>query len=198
MNNRFDIYLHVHKGLRALMADVLTSVGRIDAADSLEVASGVAQVRTLLDICRSHLFTENQFIHTAMEARRRGSACVTANQHVQHEEAFEQIEARLRAIERSVADLDCKIQDLYQALTLFVAENFQHMHVEELENNETLWELYSDAELHALHAQIMGSIDPHKMVTFSRWILPYVSHSERAAMLAGMQRGAREPVSHIN
>src|SRR6516162_1872366 len=137
MNKRFDIYLHVHKGLRALMADVLTSVGRIDATDSLEVASGIAQVRTLLDICRSHLFTENQFIHTAMEARRRGSACVTANQHVQHEEAFEQIEARLRAIERSVADLDCKIQDLYQALTLFVAENFQHMHVEELENNET-------------------------------------------------------------
>jgi hypothetical protein len=25
MNNRFDIYLHVHKGLRALMADVLTT-----------------------------------------------------------------------------------------------------------------------------------------------------------------------------
>lgn len=62
MNNRFDIYLHVHKGLRALMADVLTTVGRIDATDLLEVASGVTQVRTLLDICRAHLFTENQFI----------------------------------------------------------------------------------------------------------------------------------------
>jgi len=198
MNNRFDIYLHVHKGLRALMADVLTSVGRIDAADSLEVASGVAQVRTLLDICRSHLFTENQFIHTAMEARRRGSACVTANQHVQHEEAFEQIEARLLAIETSGTGLDSKILALYQALALFAAENFQHMEVEERENNETLWELYSDAELHALHGQIMASLDPRKMVTFSRWILPDVSNSERAAMLAGMQKRALEPVSHLN
>jgi hypothetical protein len=198
MSKRFDIYLHVHKGLRALMADVLTSVGRIDATDSLEVASGIAQVRTLLDICRSHLFTENQFIHTAMEARRRGSACVTASEHVQHEEAFEQIEAKLRSIETSGTDRDSGVLDLYRAMALFVAQNFEHMDVEERENNQTLWELYSDAELHAIHAELMGSLDPRKVVTLSRWILPYVSHRERATMLAGMQGRAPEPVSHFN
>ena len=56
MNNRFDIYLHVHKGLRAFMVDVLTNVGRINAADPIEVAAAVAQVRSLLEICRAHLF----------------------------------------------------------------------------------------------------------------------------------------------
>jgi len=199
MNNRFDIYLHVHKGLRAFMVDVLTNVGRINAADPIEVAAAVAQVRSLLEICRAHLFTENQFVHSAMEARRRGSACTTATQHVQHEEAFEQLEARLRAIEMSsVSDLDARMLDLYHSLALFVAENFQHMYAEEHENNEALWALYSDAELHALHAEIMASLDPVKMVNFARWILPYVSHRERAAMLAGMQKAAPVPVSHLN
>jgi len=199
MNNRFDIYLHVHKGLRAFMVDALTNVGRINAADPIEVAAAVAQVRSLLDICRAHLFTENQFIHAAMEARRRGSACTTATQHVQHEEAFEQLETRLRAIETAAgSDRATRILDLYHSLALFVAENFQHMHAEEHENNETLWAIYSDAELHALHAEIMASLEPAKMVNFARWILPYVSHQERAAILSGMQRAAPVPVSHFN
>jgi hypothetical protein len=199
MNKRFDIYLEVHKGLRALMADVLTQVGRIDANDALEVAAGVRQVRVLLEISRGHLFTENRFVHPAMEARRHGSSCVTANQHVQHEADFEQLEAKLRAIETAPrADLAPRILYLYRSLALFVADNFQHMHTEESENNEILWALYSDAELQALHGQIMASLDPEKLVVFSRWILPAVSHQERAAMLAGLRRGAPEPVSHFN
>jgi hypothetical protein len=60
MNNRFNLYLHVHKGLRAFMADVLTTVGRIDALDAVEVTAGVAQVRALLDACRAHLFTDRR------------------------------------------------------------------------------------------------------------------------------------------
>jgi hypothetical protein len=200
MTNRFDIYLHVHKGLRAFMTDVLTTVGRIDGSDSIDVAAGVAQVRALLDICRAHLFTENQFVHPAMEARCSGSSCVTANQHVEHEQALEQLEARLRAVETACqANLDASILDLYRSLALFVADNFQHMDTEERENNETLWALYTDSELHALHAEIMASLDPRKVEVFlSRWILPSVSHRERAAILAGMERAALEPVSHFN
>jgi len=100
-NTRFDMYLHVHKGLRAFMGHVLTTVGRIDPFDADEVAAGIAEVRALVEICREHLFTENQFIHAAMEARRRGSACATATEHIQHEQALEQIEILLRAIERA-------------------------------------------------------------------------------------------------
>lgn len=199
MNNRFNLYLHVHKGLRAFMADVLTTVGRIDALDAVEVTAGVAQVRALLDACRAHLFTENQFLHIAMEARRHGSSVVTANEHVEQEEALEQIEARLRAIERSSGtDLETKILDLYLRLALFVAENFQHMHVEEHDNNETLWALYTDTELQAIHGQILASLHPGEIAAFLRWIFPYVSNRERAAILAGLQKAAPEPVSHFN
>jgi len=73
-NTRFDMYLHVHKGLRAFMGHALTTVGRIDPLDADEVAAGVAEARALLEICSEQLFTENQFIHAAMEAR-----CTTRN-----------------------------------------------------------------------------------------------------------------------
>jgi len=193
--NRFDGYLSVHKGLRAFMADVLTTIGRTDASDAAEVAEGMALVRSLLDICRGHLFTENQFLHTAMEARRPGSACVTANDHVQQEEKFEQLESQILAVERTLAAArTANLLQLYRTLALFVAENFQHMNVEEIDNNATLWSLYTDAELHAIHEEILKSIDPEKMRVFLRWILPYVSPAERAAIVSGMQQSMPEPV----
>ena len=35
----------------------------------------------------------------------------------------------------------------YRRLSRFVAENFEHMLVEETRHNAALWELYTDAEL---------------------------------------------------
>ena len=191
---RFDMYLAIHKGLRAFMTDVLTTIGRIDASDAIEGANAVSQVRNLLELCRGHLFTENQFLHTAMDARRRGSACVTANEHVQQEEVLERIEAKLLAIERSsVADRDGKFLSLYRELALFVADNFQHMLVEERDNNETLWSLYTDEELHAIHQDLLRSIEPVKMKLYLRWILPHVTPGDRKAILSGMQKELPAP-----
>lgn len=191
---RFDMYVAVHKGLRAFMADVLTTIGRVDASDATEAANAISQVRTLLELCRGHLFAENQFLHTAMEARRRGAARVTANEHVQQEEILERIEGRLLAIERSSADLEGKFLSLYRELALFVADNFQHMHVEETDNNETLWSLYTDEELHGIHQELLRSIEPVKMKIYLRWILPYVTPGDRNAILAGMQKELPAPV----
>src|SRR5262245_28695368 len=191
---RFDMYQAVHKGLRAFMSDVLTTVGRIDASDPEDVASGVALVRRLLEICGDHLFKENQFVHTAMEARRYGSSRATANDHVKQEELVEKIEAQLRRVERtSGTERETDLLKLYHALALFVAENIQHMDVEEHDNNETLWSLYTDAELLRIHGEILQAVAPQNMTTFLRWILPYVAHNERAALLTELQSKLPKP-----
>jgi hemerythrin-like domain-containing protein len=193
-STRFDMYLAVHKGLRAMMVNTLTTVGRIDSSDEAEVADALAKVRSLLELCRSHLFAENQFLHAAMEARRPGSSSITTNEHVQQEEILERIEGQLLAIDCSKSDREAKLLRLYRDLALFVAENFQHMDVEESQNNETLWSLYSDEELHEIHQQILKSIEPAKMRVFIRWILPYVHHAERVAILKDMQNEMPQPV----
>jgi hypothetical protein len=71
---RPDLYRFVHKGLRALLHDVLLQVGRMDVDDEAEVNEALARVHELLTICRIHLQEENRFIHTALEARRAGAA----------------------------------------------------------------------------------------------------------------------------
>ncbi len=189
--DRFQPYRLVHKALRSFMAGTLTAVGRVDPEDAAEVAGGLDQTRLLIDVCRDHLHHENQFAHPAMEARRPGSSRATAADHVHHEESFERIEAVVLEVERaaSAAERGRALFRLYGALALFVADNFEHMNVEETENTWVFWDVYTDEEIIAMSRAISASIPPEKMAIFLRWMLPSVSAPERAAMLADMRAG---------
>lgn len=188
---RLDIYAGVHKGLRAFMTDTLVAVGRMDAHDPAEVDRTLTQVRELLEACRVHLNAENQFLHPAMEMRRPGSAGVTARDHGDQAQVFEQLEADARAVERAQPGAPMR---LYHGLALFVAENLSHMHVEETENNATLWASYSDEELAEIHHAIVASLRPETMAAFMRWIIPALSPVERAGLLTGIRLGAPREV----
>lgn len=188
---RFDMYRLIHKGLRAAMADTLAAAGRMDTLDDDDTASTLARVRALLALCRSHLTHENDFIHTALAARRPGSTAHVAHEHAQHERALAALEAHAVQVEaaRGPARADAAAH-LYRALTLFVAENFAHMAVEETEINQALWSAFSDAELIAIHDALVASIPPAEMGEALRWMIPNVAPFERAVLLGDVQRKA--------
>jgi hypothetical protein len=182
------MYTLVHKGLRAFMSDVLVTVGRLDGSDDADVADALAKVRQLVEICRDHLFHENNFLHTAMNARRPGSASAAANQHVDQEEAFDQLQGLVLAVERSDGrDMARNILRLYRSLALFLAHNLEHMELEEGDNQATLWDAYSDEELLAIHKLLLASVAPERMRVYLRWILPNATHAERFGILNELQ-----------
>ena len=188
---RHDIYAAVHKGLRAAMGDTLAAVGRMDPADTTDVAAALGQLRSLLAMCATHLEHENHFLHAAMEARSPGSSARTGEDHVGHEEAIDELTAEIGAFERAAAaGRPDAAHRLYLRLARFVAENLEHMHVEETANNGVLWSCYSDEELLAIEHRLVAAIPPPNMVAFLRWMIPGVSHDTRVAMLLGMRQGA--------
>jgi len=188
--NRYDGYAGIHKALRLFMCNTLTRVGSTDPFDTGEVEATLTQVRDLLELCELHIKDENEFIHPALERARPGNAEHLRDEHVQHTEAIEDLR-----------DLTCLIADtqgaarsaalgrLYRALALFVAENFEHMHVEETEHNPVLWAHYTDAELIAIERELVASIPPTLMLRTMHWFMPGLNAPERAGMLGGMQMG---------
>ncbi|HEX5313032.1 hemerythrin domain-containing protein [Aquabacterium sp.] len=195
---RLNLYQSVHKGLRAFMADTVQLVGATDPADASERDKALEQVRTLLSICQAHLSHENDFIHVAMERRSPGSARQCQGDHVEHMAHINQLTQLV-----SVADSPEQRADggdawltLYQELSLFVADNLEHMMLEESHNNQVLWSHYSDEELGGIHVALVSSIPPEEMAIHFRWMIPSLSHPERVAMLGGMQQGMPEPVFH--
>jgi len=194
MTERHNIYALIHKGLRAWMCDVLTTVGRMDPHDPVDVAAGLSKVRALLAGCESHLVHENDYLHTALEARAPGSAAATALEHVHHEQALAALEATARAVESATGSARAAAaMRLYRQLALFIAENFQHMHVEETDNHAVLTARYNEAEVFAIEQAIVDSLSPEEKMAVMRWMAPSAAPHERAALLSGMQQNAPRP-----
>lgn len=193
--SREDLYAGIHKALRAVMTDCLLAVGRADPTDPQDVADAQARVCALMDLCAAHVQHENTFVHPAIEARTPGVSDAVAQEHVEHQHQID----RLRALALQLSALESGLREgalhtLYLELSLFVADNFQHMHVEETVHNRALWAAYSDDELRAVHDALVATIAPAEMMQVMRWMLPYLHAPERLAFLSGMRQGAPEPV----
>ena len=188
---RFDMYSGIHKALRALMADTLLAVGRMDADDGLERAQVTERVLELLQFCAGHLQHENDFIHTAIEARAPGASAQIGHEHGEHVQHIAQLAdavAVLRGCEETARPLAAS--RLYRELALFVAHNFEHMNVEETAHNAVLWARYTDAELVAIHDALVASIPPQEMMATARWLVPFMNPAERVGLLADIRSKA--------
>lgn len=188
---RFDIYASIHKALRLAMTENLVRWSGLDTADAGQRQAAVVQLRSLIDLCRSHVDHENRHVHPAIESRCPGLTHRIAGEHDHHI-------ATLDALEADVVTFQCAPDaasafGMYRHLALFVAENFEHMDFEESVHNTALWAQYSDEELMAIEQAILSSIEPAEMAVVLHWMLPAITHEARAAMLGGMRANAPAP-----
>lgn len=191
---RVDLYSGIHKAARAIMADTLVAVGRMDCADDLDLARTTERVLELLDFCVMHLTKENTYVHAAMEARAPGAAAAIAHEHEHHVQQVERLAQMVAELRHTPGDRRFAAQQaLYAEVGLFVAENLQHMRVEETAHNAVLWARYTDDELQQIHDSIIASIPPEKMLFIARWLVPFLSPAERAGLMGDMKRKAPAP-----
>lgn len=191
---RVDLYVGIHKAMRALMADILVAVGKMDPADDSEVEWIGSRVLQFADFCTSHLEHENEFVHVALEARMPGSSARIAAEHVEHEQAIAALKAAVGKLQTSSGpEREHAALALYRQLALFIAHNFEHMQAEEIEHNQALWVHYTDEELLALHGRLVATIPPEETLFTMRWMVPAMTPAERLVVLQGMQTHAPAP-----
>jgi hypothetical protein len=174
---RREGYAKPHKALRAVMAETLVALGRMDPADECEVRETMARLEEMLVLCERHLHHENEFVHRAIETKRPGASFAYAADHVLHQQAIDSLRALARRRDAS----------LYRRVAGFVAENLEHMEREESEAQALMWELFTDAELAAIEGRIVGSMPPDHAMQFLRWMIPSVGHDERVEFLEGLR-----------
>lgn len=191
---RLDLYSGIHKALRQFMAHTLRQLGLMDVEDADDMAGALAGVEALLGALKSHLQHENDFLHTAIEARRPGSARHTADDHLLHQDAITNLAEELAGLRSARPEHRATLAlRLYRHLAEFVGENLVHMQVEETRNNEALWALYRDDELAALHDRLIASIPPDEMALTARWMAAALAPQELAGLCLDMQRKAPPP-----
>lgn len=187
-NPRYNIYTLIHKGLRASMCQNLADLGRLDDSDTDAVNAQLDVTENLLHFCQGHLQHENEFIH-AVICELSASPLKTADDHLEHEREIHSLLEQIAQTKALVAqERAAALQHLYAEFSLFVAENFTHMRVEETHNAELLWEYFSDHEIHAIEQRIVGSLTPEDNLRALLMMLPNIRHSERIQLLSGFRQ----------
>lgn len=189
--SRYSLYAGIHKALRRWMSHVLERTGAVDIADDADLHGACDEVDALLAQMRAHLKHENDYLHTAIEAREPGGARTTADDHEAHVESIEGLAAEVAALREAPHEQrDTRAARLYRHLALFVAENLEHMHYEETANQALLWAHYSDLELMEIHDRLVASIAPAEMMEILCWMSPALTPQELTGLLAGMRSSA--------
>lgn len=193
---RYDIYRPIHKALRAFFCDTLVRIGRMDPLDAADRDEALAQLDALLELCESHVRHENGHVHTAIEARVPAGSARIAGEHVEHLEAIAALRVDAAALVEAggAAQADRIQHRLYRHLALFVAENFEHMNVEETAHNALLWQHYGDAEILAIDLRLRATVEPPTMMRVLHWMLPALPPVERAALAGELRAGLPPPV----
>ncbi len=191
---RFDIYAPIHKAFRLLMSEALVAVGRADETDQAQVEQVLGQVGRLLTFCRLHVEDEDRFVHSAILARRPDAPLPTLEDHGHHLADIARLEAQVAAVAAAAPPARALLlHGLYRALACFVGENLVHMEAEERDNNQALWALYSDAEILAIHDQILAALPPEAGLAGLVTIVQASRPSERAGMLGEMVKTLPAP-----
>lgn len=188
---RFDLYGPVHKGLRAFLADTVQRFGCVDVEDADQLQETCAQALDLLELLRSHVDHEDEHIRPLLERCRPGASEQATTEHVEHRHLLESLATEVRGL--LAAPSYPAADALYQGLADLMAENLEHMRLEDLGYQAVLWQHYSDAELMALDGRIVSGLSPKEMMLFLRWMIPAISPPQRLRLMLAL-RAAPEMV----
>lgn len=155
----FDLYGDIHRALRTAMTDLLARMGRTDPGDAREVVARLDDLVGMLDAMASHIAHEATFLHVALERRLPGSAIRLDIEHAEHARAMEDLKELAERVRRADASRrPSSYRALYLRYAAFVGESLVHMTDEETRTQTLFDDLFTTAELHALHDALLASI----------------------------------------
>jgi hypothetical protein len=152
-----------------------------------------SRVGALLDFCSLAPGAREPVGAPAIEARAPGASARIAHEHDDHEQHIATLRATLLALTRPARRAAPRRQSAAGPVPPAgpVRRRQPGAHGwEETTHNALLWARYTDAELLAIHAALVGSIPPEEMAFALRWMLPAMNPQERCAMLADMRDNA--------
>ncbi len=189
---RVDLYTAIHKSLRSVMYETGCLLERTNFADRAERAAALSSAKRTLAFFDEHLELENEFIAPHVKAAAEPDlAEELMGQHADHEELSEAMRELFEELEQAegaeVLGLGFELCKLFNVM---VADQSEHMNLEERDANTALWEAKSDAELVQIRTTLQASIAPPRMAEWLAIMVPSLNHQELVGMLGGMKASA--------
>jgi hypothetical protein len=202
MTSTEDLFTPIHKAIRSMIYDLGGRLQRLDFADKTastlvledlqhEFANAVTGT-CILCLLHSHAGHEERDVFPSMASIDPAliRALVDDHQEISRRlSVLSQMANALAAVDSPAERISAGAQ-LNRAANEFFAYYLTHMNREEVTIVPAMQEHFTDEEMQAMTAAIMGSMSPERLAAYLRWMLPSLSMVELTELLDGVKHGA--------
>lgn len=184
---RHSFFKQVHKGIRALAADLVTAAGRTDFRSTPEVEALGRRVEEAFAAFEAHAAQEDAFILPLLRACAPDVAADCEADHRAQTLRLRDLRSALDLAAAGGAAAPALGHAFVLGLSRYDGEMLVHMADEEERLMPALWAAFDDEALHRHHRALLESLPASEKAATIRWVFPAISAAEQAELLAGMR-----------
>ncbi|MBV9961349.1 MAG: hemerythrin domain-containing protein [Parafilimonas sp.] len=187
--NRFNSFLLVHKGLRAMLYDASLTLQQTDFSMPAEAEVAVTKVYNVLFAFNRHAHHEDSFVFPMVEKFDPELSAKFEKEHAEDHRLGNCLKNLLTIFENAVLPEEKTIcgSAIIKSFTEFLVFNLQHMAKEEHLINQSLWKHYTDEQIIETSHRLVASIPPAEMQNMARWMLRGMSTTDAIGWLKGIK-----------
>jgi hypothetical protein len=191
---RCNLFIHSHKGLRALLYDTAMSLLHTDLWNVDETGKIILRMREVISLFGKHTYGEDCFVLSAVKQYEPSVADAFEQDHVRGRELAEELSAILTAYETASVITDKvwvaeKISIAYNGLLIF---HIDMMSKEEQVLMPILWRYYNDQDLLGIRKQILSHLPAPLQVKMNNWMLKGMNIAEIVGWLKNVEQSNGE------
>ena len=194
--NRFNVFLLIHKGLRAMMYDTSLSLQHTDFAHTREFPHSLEKLSKVLDTFDGHAGHEDKHIFKLLESCAEPLMNEMEAEHVTDHRLSDELRA-LMAEFRNLIDPVAKYSTgvkICHAFNEFIAFNLTHLNKEETVVNEALWQNYTDLEIIQANQRLVSTLTPEEAQLSALWMIRSCSNNEISGWINAIKNNIPQPL----
>lgn len=187
---RYNIYKHVNKGIRALLFETSLQIQQcdfVDKAQGNEVLQKVKDALLVIERCNN---LQSQYIFTLTRQYQSALTSTLEKENERITRFMTEIKEQCAAWSTASGADDAieRGRNLLNTFNRFVLFNLEHLPRKEESMNHVLCTEFTDREIFRLKRMIVGQMQQQEILALGKWIVRGVNNTELTDWLKEMQK----------
>jgi hemerythrin-like domain-containing protein len=187
---RTEVFINVHKGLRQALFGLGLMLGKADWDDHAEVFAVETDFKKLLHFLREHATNEDDFSFPLLESRSEGATQAEREEHRRLDAELNRLEADFILLKKNTDNRWKNSYEFYRAFNRFLSGYLAHMEREEGFITETLYQHFTDEEIEKDIQKIIQRTSPADMGMMLGYMIPGMNPDERFKFISKLKKNA--------
>lgn len=196
---RYNVFLLVHKGLRAMMYDTSISLQHTDFGQMNYYPQSLEKLAVTLDTFDAHAGHEDNFIFCLLDPCAKQLMGEMEAEHNTDHALTDELRVLMHAYKDAPgADVRQELGTrLCNSFHEFIAFNLLHLNKEETTVNEVLWQHYTDLDIIQANQRLVSSLAPEEARGIATWMMRSCSNTELINWIKGMKDSIPEAMMQM-